>query len=193
MDTTLWILAITAHIAILGLLLYRGIYLPIFTATILAGLAESQLLYLVLHHGTAREYFLAYYICDLLNIGLYCATINECRRSPRFYLISFSMSVYLGSKVAVYALLAAHLPNYASHVQNGLRMMNLACLFAWLSLLAMYSEQAPPSRTYGGFMETEQEPIAQEPDTEQAPATEETAAKPTGVDPGAPAPEYPQH
>lgn len=196
MDNTIWIATILAHVAILAIITYRAVNLPAFTITILFGILESFILYQVHRTMPYSSYYHTYYICDLINIGLYCASIRECRQHRRFELISFSMAIYLVPKLLTYGFMAFHERASAIRIHGMLRPMNLSCLACWCAVLWMYSEDELPTRNYGGFMDTNEDLVVEEVVViEEGNGTETDASvEPEFVpsDPGAPPPIAPQ-
>lgn len=191
MGNAIWIVTIIAHVVILAILIYRMIYLPWFTFTVLAGLLESPYLFLVMEHGSKNSYYYAFYGCDILNIGLYCLAIRECYRYLYLNTIAFSMMTYLVPKLSAYGAMALHLKREAGIIHNLLLPANIACLFTWLAVIAMYSKGAP--QTYSGdFMEPikEELPVTPAKPEHHEPECPDDPKPPVHVedDPGAPAP-----
>ncbi len=85
---------------------------------------------------TSWTYYYAFYAVDLFNLMLAYAAIQESWKSS--FLISGSISIYLGMKVLGYAIHSASL-DIATMLRNGFRFVNLACIA--LAIGAIFSKR----------------------------------------------------
>lgn len=141
MDTYIWQSTILCEIVILvGLI--RNHYLiqllPWFTASVIFSTLESIPLASIQHHGTALDYYYAYYAFDLLNVAIYVAAAHEAWRFRDFTVISISMVVYLIFKGASYALLITGHTQASIALHGDLRFANIACYVVWSAMIWRY-------------------------------------------------------
>ena len=79
LDLFLWITGFAGHIALLGVLFFRrrAAQFPLFTALILFNVLRTALLYVVLHHGSAKVYFYTYWSIGAVDDGLQFCILYE--------------------------------------------------------------------------------------------------------------------
>lgn len=143
MDIGIWQATIFCEVILLAGLLYRTWILwmlPCFTSAILFSTVESVPLASLIHHygRASREYFLAFYGFDLINVLLYLMSIRECWRKGYFASISMSMGLYLSFKAFGYILILAHCNRAAMLLAGDMRFANIACYVFWIVLVWGY-------------------------------------------------------
>lgn len=149
MDLGIWLFTIFLECAILGGILWRGLLrtLPWFTSCIVFCALESLPLADIRRHGTANDYFYAYYAFDLINIAFYVNAIIECFTKGYLVSISMTMTIYIGLKLVSYLLLFGHATDAALILHGDLRYANIACYLVWAFLIYGYDVFGIHSRT----------------------------------------------